>query len=630
MNSKLFKQLVGLLAVFMMTTQLALPVFAEDSMNDTGEIKSATESSEDVAMTNDDSSDQEDDSEKEVSLSEDIDESNAVEVLDSDLDDFNDKESDELIDKAVESLLDDLDGKSDTEIADAVTTIEEDIDETVAALESEAEDADPALQYKLRLKIKHLHDLRNKLRAKLLFKNLELKDKLVRNEKVRALYEFRWGNLTGQRKRCEGVDATTIREALKNRELPEGCQAENVQYTGTISADKGTLKVRKNLLFETNDKVTEDSGSSISFESSIAGAWDGLIVEFIPQETASTDNEKVKITISLGDLNETYLGAEVLGRKKIGNDHMLDIRHLGQAMSGQSNANNDKFVERKLKIDERVSKLREKLDEFRMLNRAEKGTDELDGVLDDAGEYNFDDTTAAELEAAIQKLNDSLNNEDSDNSVLEKATNLRQKLVELKAKAKERKFSNKLIPFKDTDDDQWFTKYVSKVKDKGIISGYKDAAGNDLGEFRPANKITVAEILKIGLETSGNGQEDSTIPNLKDALNHWAKGYVARGEELNLDLLKNETLDLNRPATRGEVIRMMLEALGITPDDISATSFSDLSVSDDNAKFIEYAKALGIVSGDEGKTTFRPDAPINRAEASKIANLILEIIMGDK
>ncbi len=73
---------------------------------------------------------------------------------------------------------------------------------------------------------------------------------------------------------------------------------------------------------------------------------------------------------------------------------------------------------------------------------------------------------------------------------------------------------------------------------------------------------------------------------------------------------------------------MMLEALGVEPDAITKTSFSDLARAHKHAAYIEYAKELGIVSGDAGKTTFRPDAPVNRAEAAKIANQIIELLLG--
>jgi hypothetical protein len=116
---------------------------------------------------------------------------------------------------------------------------------------------------------------------------------------------------------------------------------------------------------------------------------------------------------------------------------------------------------------------------------------------------------------------------------------------------------------------------------------------------------------------------------LAAALNHWAKAYVARAEELGLDIVGEGDADLNRPATRGEVIRMMLEAAGIEPDPIGGTSFSDVPPGHKHAAFIELGNELGIVSGDDNATTFRPNDPINRAEVSKIANQIIEILLGE-
>jgi len=128
------------------------------------------------------------------------------------------------------------------------------------------------------------------------------------------------------------------------------------------------------------------------------------------------------------------------------------------------------------------------------------------------------------------------------------------------------------------------------------------------------------------LETSNRGHSDGS-PNLASALNHWAKGYVKRAEELGLNLVDAEGVDLNRPATRAEVIRMMLEAVGIDPEEITTTSFSDLAPGHLHSAFIEWAVEEGIISGDDNATTVRPDAPINRAEVAKIAKKILEYLL---
>ena len=92
--------------------------------------------------------------------------------------------------------------------------------------------------------------------------------------------------------------------------------------------------------------------------------------------------------------------------------------------------------------------------------------------------------------------------------------------------------------------------------------------------------------------------------------------------------------DLNRPATRGEVIRMILEASGVKPDTATlekVEQFADISRSHPDFEYIMEARRLGIIDGDKGLNTFRPDENINRAESTKIVfNADSALDKGDK
>ncbi len=560
-----------------------------------------------------------------VGLSEDVDETNVVEVVSGDVEDAVEEAVEDLIDQAVEEVLESLEGESTDEVADALDDLEEDLQEEIDNLQAEVQD-NPNLRLKIMKRIEHLKNLLIKLRVKLIYQNQSLIQRVVRIKNVPAIYEIRWGDLLGIRQPCRLVPLRELKEALSTNILPVKCEINKVEYTGKISVDKGELKIHKKVLFEENDEVVTDSGSAIGFNSIIAGHWDGLVVQYIPPTDDTEVKSAVNVTVSIGDLDETYVGNEVLGRKKIGNGHMIEFRHLGKILPGLVKATENNLIQNKLKIQDKIANLRNRLDRIRLMKNAGTGADELDEVLDEASEYNFDDETAADVQVEISAVLDGLSDNSDPDEIKAKAKMLKAKIIALKQQAKGLKFKNHMIPFMDTDDDQWYTGYVSAVKNRGIISGYKDVAGNELGEFRPANNITVAEILKIALETAGKGKASGT-PGLRSALNHWAKEYVKKAEELGVDLVESD-VDLNRPATRGEVVRLMLEALDIDPDAITSTDFSDVPRLHKHALFIQYAKELGIVSGDDNTGNFRPDAPINRAEAAKIADQILSIIIG--
>lgn len=172
--------------------------------------------------------------------------------------------------------------------------------------------------------------------------------------------------------------------------------------------------------------------------------------------------------------------------------------------------------------------------------------------------------------------------------------------------------------FRDVPVRSWYAGFVGMMRSEGYLEGYKDAQGNLTGSYGPSNPVTVAELLKIAMTTTGNGAGSGTVM-LPGAQGHWSSRYVARAEELNITLVKNTSLDLNRPATRAEVIQTFIEAYGINPAVVDSIVFKDVFPSMAAARFIAFAQTHGIVSGDDGENTFRPTAPVNRAEVAKIA-----------
>ena len=83
---------------------------------------------------------------------------------------------------------------------------------------------------------------------------------------------------------------------------------------------------------------------------------------------------------------------------------------------------------------------------------------------------------------------------------------LRTMLSKLGLKSRVNKYKDKIIPFRDTGEKQWFTGFVQGISDRQIVSGYRDASGNLTGEYGPGNNVTVAEILKIAINVAKHGK----------------------------------------------------------------------------------------------------------------------------
>ena len=524
----------------------------------------------------------------------------------------------------------------------------------------------------LKLYVKRLKLLLAELRkAKIVRKVVRL---VIRNIKIHNIqnqpfFSIRWGQV----KRTASGSNTT----------GEG------NWDGEITVSNGKIKLMKTILFESNDKIDSADTEKIEFTSNIINHFDGLLLKVFPNSNGSYDDTVVTVsfddrdslTFEKGDFADAPFQADIdengvgviIEKKRPGviaasvldnfRNHKTEFKAILEntdesqqdevqgLLSEMDEDMQDDFISIHKKFGNKLGNLvnflpfvpNEKRNEM-LENKMEilSGVEDLEelmgnvnvsnmpvlqyvkGILED---FNFDPTTGVKVRNQIRIfVNQATANGATTEEIEAGIESLKADIENHKEDAKGNKYVQGLIPFKDTDDDQWFTKYVSFVKGKNIVGGYKDASGNELGEFRPSNNVTIAEILKMALETAELGGDTSGTPGNAQAVNHWAKKYFKKAEGLGLTMVGNQGIDPNSLATRGDVIRLTLEALGIQPSSVSQTDFSDVSGSDVNAAFIQYAKSAGVISGDTGKTTFRPNDPVNRAEVAKILQNMVEIL----
>lgn len=180
--------------------------------------------------------------------------------------------------------------------------------------------------------------------------------------------------------------------------------------------------------------------------------------------------------------------------------------------------------------------------------------------------------------------------------------------------------------FLDVPPASWFASAVAALKDLGIISGYARADGTPTNTFGPADPVTRAQILKMALLAAKKEISDGAPAN-PSAANSWAAPFVRTAQNLRLSLF-TPAYDVHAPATRGEVVQILMEVFNLPPQS-TVPDFSDVPATHRFALAIAQAQALGIVEGDRdtaGKLlgTFRPDAAVNRAEAAVILQRLLE------
>jgi uncharacterized coiled-coil DUF342 family protein len=427
------------------------------------------------------------------------------------------------------------------------------------------------------------------------------------------LLEIRWGTL-------DGLDES----------------ATPFAYTGEITVNGGTAKILHSILFEDGDQITVDEGDTVSWQSTAGTHFDGILVKLKANQpefdTAGTLTSTHSFTISLGDYSQTWQAgaadaASIFGRHDLGNGHTLEIKNianLDEAPKNVSAAVEDKLLEHKTKVSEKLDQAQAKLRELREKNHlSQQAQEQFENISSDINEYNLYGTAADDIQAALtQLISDAQDSNLSKEEIAQKITQLQRDFNAAKKRARLAKFEAGLVPFKDVDDNEWYGNFVTYAKDNGIVSGYK---GDRIGEYGPGDLVTVAEVLKMALGAADQG-EATTADDRAKFRDHWANKFFQKAKELGLTMGTDDTLDPNRPATRGEVANLVLESLGIIPPTVSDKPFADVAANHQHAAAIAYLKDAGVISGDSTGNTFRPDETINRAEVAKIIKNMIELL----
>lgn len=172
------------------------------------------------------------------------------------------------------------------------------------------------------------------------------------------------------------------------------------------------------------------------------------------------------------------------------------------------------------------------------------------------------------------------------------------------------------VRFGDVPVDAWFACHVRDVVTGGIFDGYRSARGEPLGLYGPADSITMGQLAKVALRLA-----EAEVPSASPG-EDWHAPFVRTAKALGLSAFQGR-FDPDSPAPRGTVVTTVLEAVGI-PAKRGPLPYPDVPTESPDAPAIATATALGIVSGDDGTGTFRPNEPVNRAEVAKIVLKAIE------
>ncbi len=168
-------------------------------------------------------------------------------------------------------------------------------------------------------------------------------------------------------------------------------------------------------------------------------------------------------------------------------------------------------------------------------------------------------------------------------------------------------------------DGHWAEIYIRRLYDLCVFEGYSD------GSFRPDQSITRAELTKVALSAAGiqpnPGCYNTSCGSPFSDLDMWQGPWVRPAWDRRIVQGWGSTFAPNQPITRAEATKIIMSAFGYSPTNVDKSFFND--VSGWSTGWIETAHNMGIVSGI-GNGNFDPDRPITRAEAAKILVKTLE------
>ncbi|MBI2464184.1 S-layer homology domain-containing protein [Candidatus Peregrinibacteria bacterium] len=160
---------------------------------------------------------------------------------------------------------------------------------------------------------------------------------------------------------------------------------------------------------------------------------------------------------------------------------------------------------------------------------------------------------------------------------------------------------------------------IQYLKKENVIAGYSD------GTFRPQNKVTRAEALKMIFSSTNQQVDDGVSLKFSDVTqDQWFHRYVATAYNLKIvNGYGDGTFRPNDQVTRAEFLKMLFSAFAIdVPIKVDSKPFKDVDVKSWFAPYVQYAKEKGVlaITGAE----FKANEKISRSEVAEMVYRLLK------
>jgi len=187
------------------------------------------------------------------------------------------------------------------------------------------------------------------------------------------------------------------------------------------------------------------------------------------------------------------------------------------------------------------------------------------------------------------------------------------------------KLDSNLSVFPDVSSDHWAFKYIQKLRESGITTGYPN------GTYRLENNVTRAEIAAFLIRaTIGDDFTYEEAPYFPDvSSDHWAFKYIQKLRESGITTgYPDGTYRLGNNVTRAEIAAFLIRALEGEPADnycAGGSSFPDVPPDSWSCKYIKRLSELSITTGYPDGTYYRP---YNNVTMEEMAAFLARAFLG--
>lgn len=146
------------------------------------------------------------------------------------------------------------------------------------------------------------------------------------------------------------------------------------------------------------------------------------------------------------------------------------------------------------------------------------------------------------------------------------------------------------------------------------------------GDLAPDQSITRAELLKMALKATGVSESGHSYQGYFSDVKQvdWFDVYVEKAYEMGfVSGYSDGTFRPNAPVTRAEAVKILLNVFGLEPVEYENNLFNDVYRWDWYADSVATAYDYALIQGYSDKT-FRPEGLMTRGEAAKILSLALQ------